>query len=276
MPAPSNPGPRADRQEISVWDRVAQMDDFKKLLAARKAFVIPATIFFVVYYFALPISVGYFPAFMQRKVSGPVTFPISWRSAIPGRLADRLFLRSRRAQFRRLWRDRQQGSRAHRRQGKLADDDYSCSFPRVHRRHPRNHLLGRQPFRRRASYFAAGRRITGWQNGIAVAGDYMSAASFLGIAGIIAFQATTVSLLRRLARRVPHGACSSSPNRCATPANTPWPTCSPIACSPRPVRAMASLSTLTVSTFYMIAQMVGAGALVRCCSKAPASATTRP
>src|SRR5206468_2225845 len=33
--------------------------------------------------------------------------------------------------------------------------------------------------------------------------------------------------------------------------------------SPRPVRAMASLSTLTVSTFYMIAQMVGAGALVK-------------
>ena len=32
--------------------------------------------------------------------------------------------------------------------------------------------------------------------------------------------------------------------------------------SPRPVRAMAALSTLTVSTFYMIAQMVGAGALV--------------
>src|SRR5437016_3244610 len=39
-----------------------------------------------------------------------------------------------------------------------------------------------------AAYFAASRRVTGWQNGIAVAGDYMSAASFLGIAGIIAFQ----------------------------------------------------------------------------------------
>ena len=37
------------------------------------------------------------------------------------------------------------------------------------------------------SFFAAGRRITGWQNGFAVAGDYMSAASFLGIAGLIAF-----------------------------------------------------------------------------------------
>src|SRR5476651_448459 len=39
-----------------------------------------------------------------------------------------------------------------------------------------------------SAYFAAGRRITGWQNGLAVAGDYMSAASFLGIAGMIAFK----------------------------------------------------------------------------------------
>ena len=38
-----------------------------------------------------------------------------------------------------------------------------------------------------ASYFAAGRSIKGWQNGLAVAGDYMSAASFLGISGMIAF-----------------------------------------------------------------------------------------
>ena len=37
------------------------------------------------------------------------------------------------------------------------------------------------------AYFAASRRITAWQNGVAVAGDYMSAASFLGIAGLIAF-----------------------------------------------------------------------------------------
>src|SRR5438094_9174984 len=39
-----------------------------------------------------------------------------------------------------------------------------------------------------SAFFAANRQIKGWQNGIAVAGDYMSAASFLGIAGIIAFQ----------------------------------------------------------------------------------------
>src|SRR5215468_7588275 len=38
-----------------------------------------------------------------------------------------------------------------------------------------------------SAYFAAGRQITAWQNGVEVAGDYMSAASFLGIAGLIAF-----------------------------------------------------------------------------------------
>src|SRR5207247_8681561 len=39
-----------------------------------------------------------------------------------------------------------------------------------------------------SAFFAAHQQIKGWQNGFAVAGDYMSAASFLGIAGIIAFQ----------------------------------------------------------------------------------------
>ena len=36
-----------------------------------------------------------------------------------------------------------------------------------------------------AAYFAAGRRIMGWQNGFAIAGDFMSAASFLGVVGLI-------------------------------------------------------------------------------------------
>jgi cation/acetate symporter len=81
-----------------------------------------------------------------------------------------------------------------------------------------------------SAYFAAGRRITGWQNGIAVAGDYMSAASFLGIAGIIAFQGydgfmysvgwlvAYLTVLRWL------------PSRCEISANTPWETFSPTAC----------------------------------------------
>jgi uncharacterized membrane protein (DUF485 family) len=72
MPTPSSPESSTPSANASIWNRVAQTDDFKKLLAAKKSFILPATIFFIVYYFALPISVGYFPALMQRKVWGPV------------------------------------------------------------------------------------------------------------------------------------------------------------------------------------------------------------
>src|SRR5881275_1851291 len=113
-----------------------------------------------------------------------------------------------------------------------------------------------------SNYFAAGHRIKGWQNGIAVAGDYMSAASFLGIAGIIAFQGydgfmysvgwlvAYLTVLLVIAEPLRNAGKYTMADVLA------------YRLSPRPVRAMASLSTLTVSTFYMIAQMVGAGALV--------------
>jgi uncharacterized membrane protein (DUF485 family) len=54
------------------WDRVQEMDEFRLLILAKKEFVIPAVVFFVVYYFALPVLVGYAPEFMSRKVLGPV------------------------------------------------------------------------------------------------------------------------------------------------------------------------------------------------------------
>ena len=54
--------------DVADWDRVAAMDEFKTLLASKRKFIIPATIFFVVYYFALPILVGYAPRLMDRKV----------------------------------------------------------------------------------------------------------------------------------------------------------------------------------------------------------------
>src|SRR6266704_1822683 len=113
-----------------------------------------------------------------------------------------------------------------------------------------------------SAYFAAGRRIKGWQNGIAVAGDYMSAASFLGIAGIIAFQGydgfmfsvgwlvAYLTVLLVVAEPLRNAGKYTMADVLA------------YRLRPRPVRAMASLSTLTVSTFYMIAQMVGAGTLV--------------
>lgn len=55
-----------------AWERLAATPEFEKLLSEKRRFVIPATIFFIVYYFALPVSVGYFPELMSRKVIGPV------------------------------------------------------------------------------------------------------------------------------------------------------------------------------------------------------------
>jgi len=114
-----------------------------------------------------------------------------------------------------------------------------------------------------SAYFAAGRRVTGWQNGLAVAGDYMSAASFLGIAGMIAlsgydgflysvgFLVAYLTVLLLVAEPLRNAGKYTMADVLA------------YRLSPRPVRAMASLSTIIVSTFYMIAQMVGAGGLVK-------------
>src|SRR2546421_4445305 len=113
-----------------------------------------------------------------------------------------------------------------------------------------------------SAFFAANRQIKGWQNGFAVAGDYMSAASFLGIAGLIAFNGYDGFLysVGFLVAYLTVLLIVAEPLR-----NAGKYTMADVLAyrlSPRPVRSMASLSTLTVSTFYMIAQMVGAGALV--------------
>lgn len=59
-------------RDVVEWEKVAAMEDFKALLAAKRRFILPATIFFIVYYFALPILVGYAPEFMKTKVIGAV------------------------------------------------------------------------------------------------------------------------------------------------------------------------------------------------------------
>jgi len=54
------------------WDAIAARPRFKELLRAKRRFVAPASVFFIAYYFALPVLVGYFPATMSRRVWGPV------------------------------------------------------------------------------------------------------------------------------------------------------------------------------------------------------------
>jgi uncharacterized membrane protein (DUF485 family) len=59
-------------RDVVDWQRLAATAEFKSLLKAKARFVVPATIFFIVYYFSLPLLVGYAPQLMARKVLGVV------------------------------------------------------------------------------------------------------------------------------------------------------------------------------------------------------------
>lgn len=113
-----------------------------------------------------------------------------------------------------------------------------------------------------ADFYAGGRAFTGRQNGIAIAGDYLSAASFLGIAGAIALNGydgflysigflvawlvallLVAELLRNAGKYTMADVLSFRLKQ-------------------RPVRMAAAISTLAVCFFYLLAQMAGAGGLV--------------
>jgi len=111
-------------------------------------------------------------------------------------------------------------------------------------------------------FWAAGRGITGAQNGFAIAGDYMSAASFLGIAGLIylfgfdgflysvGFLVAFLTVLFLLSERMRNSGKFTIADVLSFRLNE------------RPARAAAALGTLAVAGFYLIAQMVGAGVLI--------------
>uniref|UniRef100_UPI0013DEDB51 solute symporter family protein n=1 Tax=Modestobacter sp. KNN46-3 TaxID=2711218 RepID=UPI0013DEDB51 len=113
-----------------------------------------------------------------------------------------------------------------------------------------------------ADYYAAGRNITGTQNGLAIAGDYLSAASFLGIAGAIAiygydgflysigFLVAWLVALLLVAELMRNTARFTMADVLA------------FRMRQGPVRTAAAISTLFVSLFYLLAQMAGAGGLV--------------
>jgi cation/acetate symporter len=122
--------------------------------------------------------------------------------------------------------------------------------------------LAARRVRSASDFYTAGGAVSGLQNGWAIAGDYLSAASFLGIAGLISlygydgfmysvgFLVAYVTVLLLIAE----------PCR-----NIGRYTLADILCyrnDPRRTRIAGALSTITVSTFYLTAQMVGGGVLV--------------
>ena len=59
-------------RDVADWAKLAASAEFKALLKAKARFVVPATVFFIVYYFSLPLLVGYAPQLMARKVFGVI------------------------------------------------------------------------------------------------------------------------------------------------------------------------------------------------------------
>ena len=113
-----------------------------------------------------------------------------------------------------------------------------------------------------SDFYDGGGSFSGFQNGLAIAGDYMSAASFLGIAGTIAlfgydgflysigFLVAWLVALLLIAEPLRNSGRFTMGDVLA------------FRMKQRPVRGAAATSTLVVSVFYLMAQMVGAGALV--------------
>ncbi|WP_435861874.1 solute symporter family protein [Streptomyces niveus] len=113
-----------------------------------------------------------------------------------------------------------------------------------------------------ADFYAGGRQFTAFQNGLAVSGDYMSAASFLGIAGAIAlfgydgflysigFLVAWLVALLLVAEPLRNSGRYTMGDVLAYRMRQ------------RPVRTAAGASTIVVSIFYLLAQMAGAGVLV--------------
>ena len=61
-----------EEADVIDWEKLATSDRFRNLLKAKRRFIVPAMIFFIVYYFALPVLIGYARPFMEKRVLGPV------------------------------------------------------------------------------------------------------------------------------------------------------------------------------------------------------------
>ncbi|TCS80800.1 solute symporter family protein [Tepidibacillus fermentans] len=114
-----------------------------------------------------------------------------------------------------------------------------------------------------SEFYTAGGGLTGWQNGLAIAGDYMSAASFLGIAGAIAltgfdgffysigYLVAYLVVLYIVAEPLRNLGKYTMADMIAARFDN------------KKVRGVAALNTISISIFYMIAQLVGAGGLIK-------------
>ena len=72
QPKPAHERTADEEAGVVDWEKLAASERFRALIKAKRRFIIPAMIFFVVYYFALPVLIGYAKPFMETRVLGPV------------------------------------------------------------------------------------------------------------------------------------------------------------------------------------------------------------
>jgi cation/acetate symporter len=114
-----------------------------------------------------------------------------------------------------------------------------------------------------ADFYAAGGGVTGLQNGLAIAGDFMSAASFLGISALV-FTAGFDGLLYSIGFLVGWPIIMFlMAERLRNLGKYSFADVAAYRLQAGPVRSLAAVSSLVVVLFYLIAQMVGAGQLIQ-------------
>src|SRR5690349_15703081 len=73
-PKPEHEKTAAEDADVYNWDAIANDPGFAELKRAKRRFIVPTTIFFLVYYMALPVLVGFFPAAMKTAVWGKMNW----------------------------------------------------------------------------------------------------------------------------------------------------------------------------------------------------------
>ena len=269
------------------FKEVQSTEQFQELRKRHRSFVFPLSIAFLLWYFAYVLLADYAVGFMSIKVWGNInvglilgllqfvsTFAITgWYVSYSQPQAGPHCLRdppgNRRARIRQA------------RQPGRGDSKMTLMVPAVNVADLKDTTLlnigifalfvavtmvivirASRNNKTAADYYAAGRSFTGPQNGIAIAGDYLSAASFLGITGAIAINGydgflysigflvawlvallLVAELLRNTGKFTMADVLSFRLKQ-------------------RPVRIAAAITTLAVCFFYLLAQMAGAGGLV--------------
>ena len=276
MTATERPSP----SEARDWEEISSRPEFQVLRHRLRSFVFPMTGLFLGWYLLYVLLASYAPSFMAIKLFGNInvglvfgllqfvsTFLITFLYV---RFADRKFDPLAEPAAR-----RHREGRPHRRRGR-SDDLFSPQG--VEGSNPILNLaifglfvvvtlaivirVSKRATSGASDFYTAGGGFSGPQNGIAISGDYLSAASFLGIAGAIAINGydgflysvgflvawlvallLVAELLRNTGKYTMGDVLAFKMRQ-------------------RPVRAAAATSTLAVSFFYLLAQMAGAGGLV--------------